>query len=116
MRKRIQITKFGRQAAPRKALLSSIARALFIKGKITTTEAKAKAISSLAERIITKSRKGDLTATRFLSTYFDKPTVKKIIEEIVPKYKERAGGYTRVIKLGPRKSDGARMAVIEFIE
>ena len=116
MRKRVQITKFSRKAAPRKALLSSIARALFIKGKIITTEARAKAISSLAERLITKSRKGDLTAIRFLSTYFDRPKVKKIIEEIVPKYKERTGGYTRVTKLGPRKSDGAKMAVIEFIE
>ena len=116
MRKRVQITKFSRKAAPRKALLFSVARALFIKGKITTTEAKAKAISSLAERMITKSRKGDLSAIRYLSSYFDKPTVKKIVEEIAPKYKERTGGYTRVTKLGPRKSDGARMAVIEFIE
>ena len=116
MRKRVQITKFSRKAGPRKALLSSIARALFVEGKITTTEARAKAISSLAERLVTRGRKGDLSSLRYLATYLDKPTVKKVIGEIAPRYKDRQGGYTKVTKLGPRKSDGARMAVVELIE
>ena len=116
MRKRIQIKKFSRKAAPRRQLLSSVARALFLKGKITTTEAKAKAVSSLAERLLTKGRKGDVSAVRHLALYFDKPTVKKIVQEIAPKYTQRPGGYTRIVKLGSRKSDGAKMAVVEFIE
>ena len=116
MRKRVQITKFSRKAGPRKALLLSTARALFISGKITTTETRAKAVSSLVERLITRGRKGDLPAIRFMASYVDKPTVKKIINEVAPRYKGRAGGYTRVTKLGPRKSDGAKMAIVEFVE
>ncbi len=116
MRKRVKITKFSRKAGPRKALLSSTARALFIKGKITTTETRAKVVSALAERLVTRGRKGDLSAIRYIASYVDKPTVKKIVEEIAPKYKGREGGYTRVTKLGPRKSDGAKMAVVEFVE
>jgi len=116
MRKRIQTTKFSRKIGPRKALLASTARALFVKGKITTTEARAKEVSSMTERLVTKARKGDLAATRKLSSLFDSTTVKKVMEEIAPKYKDRAGGYTRVTKLGPRKSDGAKMAVVEFVE
>lgn len=89
---------------------------LFINEKIKTTEAKAKETLRFAERIITKARKGDLTSRRFLARYFPKNLVKKIVAEIAPKYKERKGGYIRIIKLGPRKSDGSRMVIIELIK
>ncbi len=89
---------------------------LVIKEKIKTTEAKAKEILGLAEKSITKAKKGDLASRRILERYFSKKIVKKLIEEIGPRFKERKGGYTRIIKLGPRKSDGARMAIIELVK
>lgn len=115
MRKLKKGRKLSRKRDQRKALLKSIARALFLKGKIKTTEAKAKEVSRFAEKCITKSKKGDLTSIRILARDFSKDLVKKLITEIGPKYKERNGGYTRIIKLGPRKSDGAKMAIIELV-
>ena len=79
-------------------------------------EAKAKEISALAEKFITRAKKQDLSSRRILAKYFSKNLVKKLVEEIAPRYKERKGGYTRIIKLGPRKSDGARMAIIELVK
>jgi len=107
--------KFGRKRNQRKALMNSLARGLFLHGKIKTTEAKAKEVSSFAEKCITRAKKGDLAANRILAGYFSKTLVKKLITEIGPKYKERKGGYTRIIKLAPRKSDGARMSIIELV-
>lgn len=115
MRKLKQGRKLSRKRNQRKALLKSLARALFLNGKIKTTEAKAKELQSFAEKSITKAKKGDLASTRSLAKYFSKSLVKKLVDEIGPKYKERKGGYTRVIKLGPRKSDGAKMAIIELV-
>jgi large subunit ribosomal protein L17 len=107
--------KFSRESTQRKALLRSLARSLFLEEKIKTTEAKAKETSRFAEKIITRAKKGDLASRRILSGSFDQKTVKKLLNDIGPKYKDRAGGCTRVIKLGQRKSDSARMAIIELV-
>jgi len=108
--------KFNRPASQRKALLSSLSASLFLKEKITTTEAKAKELKKVAEKHITKAWKGDLAARRHLLKFLPEPIVKKLVEEIALKYKSRPGGYTRIIKLGPRKSDGANMAIIELVK
>jgi len=89
---------------------------LFLKEKIKTTEAKTKEISGLAEKLITKAKRGDLASRRILLSYFSSAIVKKMIEEIAPRYKEKNGGYLRIIRLGRRKSDGAKMAIIELIK
>jgi len=115
MKKLKQGRKFSRKKDQRRALLKSLARSIFVFGKIKTTEAKAKEVSSFAEKCITKAKKGDLSARRILLRYFSEEIVKKLIEEIGPKYKERNGGYTRIINLGQRKSDGAKMAIIELV-
>ena len=114
MKKKKRGRVFGRKTGPRKALLVSIARSLVKNEKIRTTEAKAKEVSPFIEKLITKAKKGDLAARRGLLVYFEPQIAKKMIEDIAPRYKTRNGGYTRVIKLGPRRSDGARMAIIEF--
>ncbi len=107
---------FSREKAVRKALLVSVARALAQKEKIETTEAKAKEVSPFFERLITKAKLNDLHARRELLRYFDAKLVKKMMEEIGPRYRERQGGYTRIVKIVPRKSDGAKMAIIELIK
>ena len=114
MKKRKKGRILSRKTGVRKALLISVARALVQKEKIQTTEAKAKETSLFVERLITKSKKDNLTTRRELLKYFQPRLVKKMIEEIGPRYRERNGGYTRVTKLNLRKSDGARMAIIEF--
>ena len=112
MRKKIKGRKLSRKKDERKALLKSLAAALFLKEKIKTTEAKAKELSSFAEKILTRAKKGNLVATRFLTGYFSKKLVKKIVKELAPRYLKRNGGYTRTIKTGPRKSDGAKMVIL----
>lgn len=111
MRKR----KFHRKRNQRKALLKSLARELFLKGKIKTTEAKAKELRSFAERFVERAKEKNIQNIRYLRRFFDKNVVKKLFEEIGPKYKERKGGYTRILKLGKRTSDGAKMAQIELV-
>lgn len=115
MKKLKQGRKFHRTMQQRKALLNSLARSLFIHEKISTTEAKAKELSMFAEKCITRAKKGDLAARRILAESFTKDVVKKLVEVIAPKYKERNGGYTRIIKKGPRKSDAAKVAFIELV-
>lgn len=111
----------------RNALLKTLASALFLNEKIQTTEAKAKELVSFAEKQITKAKIGNLNVRRQLARYFSKKVVKKLVEEIGPRYKpphqkiggggkERKGGYTRIIRLGQRKSDGAKMAIIELVK
>lgn len=116
MRKRKKGRKLKRTSNQRKALLRSLARELFLRGKIKTTLAKAKEVSVFAQKQITKGKKGGLRAKRLLARNFSKDVVKKITDEIVPRYKTRKGGYTRIIKLEPRKSDGAKIAIIELVE
>ncbi|OGZ26686.1 MAG: 50S ribosomal protein L17 [Candidatus Nealsonbacteria bacterium RIFOXYB1_FULL_40_15] len=108
--------KFSRKADPRRALIRSLSESLFLKDKIKTTEAKAKELSSVAEKLITKAKKGDLSSKRFLAGRFSEKVFKKLANEIGPRYKERKGGYTRVVKIPPRRSDGARMAFIELVK
>lgn len=137
MRKRKKLRKFSRETGQRKALLKTLAVSLISKEKIKTTEAKAKALASFIERHITRARqvlpilasekeekgknkvkrtKDDVAIIRYFSQFYPKATVQKLVKEIAPKYKERKGGYTRIIKLGPRKSDSSRMAIIEFVK
>lgn len=116
MRKRKKGRKLSRKCDQRKALLKSLARELFLKEKIQTTEAKASELASFAEKQITKAKNKDLHSIRLLARNFSKEVVKKLVDEIGPRYKERKGGYTRILKLGPRKSDGAKMAIIELIK
>lgn len=116
MRKRKKGKKLSRKRNQKKALLKSLASALILKEKIKTTQAKAKEVSSFVEKLITKAKRGDFACKRFLAKFFSRKTVKKLVDEIGPRYKDRLGGYTRVIKLGPRKSNGAKMAIIELVK
>ena len=98
-------------------LLANLATALFEHGRITTTEAKAKRLRPLAERLITFAKRGDLHARRrVLTVVRDKGVVHELFTEIGPRFENRAGGYTRITKIGPRKGDNAPMAVIELVE
>jgi large subunit ribosomal protein L17 len=108
--------KFSRKTDQRKALIRSLLVALFTKEKMRTTMAKAKEISGMADKIITKAKKGDLSSRRILLGIFTNKLTKKIMSEIGPRYKERAGGYTRVVKLGARTADAAKMAIIELVK
>lgn len=116
MRKQKKGKRLSRKKNQRGALLSSLALSLFLKEKIKTTEAKAKEVCIFAEKQISRAKAGNLASRRLLARNFSPPIVKKMIEEIAPKYKERKGGYTRIIKLGQRKSDGARMAIVELVK
>jgi large subunit ribosomal protein L17 len=98
-------------------MLANLATALFEHGRITTTEAKAKRLRPLAERLITFAKRGDLSARRrVLTVVRDKDVVHVLFTEIGPRYATRQGGYTRIVKVGPRKGDNAPMAVIELVE
>lgn len=116
MRHKKRGRKFTKSKDQQKALLRSLASSLVLKEKITTTEAKAKELKSFIEKSITRSKKDNVANRRFLAKDFSNKVVKKIVQELGPRYKSRAGGYTRVTKISPRKSDGARMAVIELIK
>lgn len=107
--------KFGRERNQRKALLKHLANALVQSGKIKTTEAKAKSLRPVIEKLITRSRVQNLANRRYLASYLPEASAKRMFGEIGPKYKDRRGGYTRIIKTTPRLSDGARMAIIEFV-
>jgi large subunit ribosomal protein L17 len=97
-------------------MLSGLAAQLFVNEAINTTEAKAKAVRPLAEKLITFARRGDLAARReALRVIPDRDVVHKLFSDIGPRYAERPGGYTRILKLGPRKGDGAPMARIELV-
>jgi len=106
--------KFGREKGQRRDLLRSLALALIEKGKIKTTEAKAKELRPYVEKIITKAKKDDLASRRLVSSKLGQYS-KKLFVEVAPLYKDRKGGYTRIVKLGNRAGDNAPMAVIEFV-
>ena len=108
--------RFGGSPAHQRIILANLASQLFEHGRITTTEAKAKRVQPLAERLIAKAKRGDLHNRRqVLSTITDKGVVHVLFTEIAPKLADRDGGYTRITKIGPRKGDNAPMAVIEII-
>lgn len=108
--------KLNRETKQRKALLHSLASALLSKEKIQSTEAKAREVAIFVERQISRAKAGDLASKRMMDKYFTPQIVKKIMNELAPRYKERKGGYTRVIKLGLRKTDGAKMAIVELVK
>jgi large subunit ribosomal protein L17 len=109
--------RLGGSPAHERLLLAGLATALFEHGRITTTEAKAKRLRPLAERLITFAKRGDLHARRrVLTVVRDKGVVHTLFTEIGPRYENRPGGYTRITKIGPRKGDNAPMAVIELVE
>ena len=107
--------KFGRTKRLREALYKALATALVDHGKIKTTSAKAKSLSTFADKLVTVAKKKDLASRRELAITFNPKTVKKLVDEIAPRFSGRNGGYTRVIRLGQRKSDGAEIALIEFV-
>jgi len=109
-------TRFGGSPAHQKLMMANLATDLFLHEKVTTTEAKAKALRPLAEKMITKARRGDLHARRIvMKTITNKAAVARLFEEVGPRYEDRPGGYTRITKLGPRRGDGANEAIIELV-
>ncbi|GLX03997.1 50S ribosomal protein L17 [Microbispora sp. NBRC 16548] len=108
--------RLGGSPAHERLILANLATSLFQNGRITTTEAKARRLRPLAEKLITKAKKGDIHNRRqVLTVVRDKGVVHHLFTEIAPTYAERPGGYTRITKLGPRKGDAAPMAVIELV-
>jgi large subunit ribosomal protein L17 len=108
--------RLGGSAAHEKLLLANLAKSLFEHGRITTTEAKARRLRPVAERLITKAKKGDIHNRRLvLQTITDKGIVHTLFTEIAPRYENRPGGYTRITKIGNRKGDNAPMARIELV-
>lgn len=107
--------RFGRKKDQRRALLSSLARALVINGRIKTTEAKAKELRPYFEKLITRAKEDTVHNRRVLVSRLSEDTAKKLVKEIGPKYKDVNGGYTRIIKTEPRQEDGAKMAIIELV-
>ena len=117
MRHGKKIAKLGRTAPHRKAMLSNMMASLFINERVTTTQTRAKELKRTAERVLTCAKRGDLHARRqILRVIADKQVVAKLFDELGPRYKGRNGGYTRVIKLGPRRGDGAFMSIVELVD
>ncbi len=109
--------RMGGSASHQKAMLANLATDLFEYGRITTTEARARRLRPVAERLITKAKKGDLhNRRRVMRTVKDKSVVHTLFTEIGPRYENRPGGYTRITKIGNRRGDNAPMAVIELVE
>jgi large subunit ribosomal protein L17 len=109
--------RLGGSPAHQRLILANLATALFEHGRITTTEAKARRLRPLAEKLITKAKRGDLAARRqVLTVVQDKSVVHTLFTEIGPRFETRPGGYTRITKLGPRKGDSAPMALIELVQ
>jgi len=116
MRHHDNIRKFGRETGQRNALLKSLALSLVMKKKITTTEAKAKELRPFVEKLVTKAKSKTLGSRRILiSRLGESAGVKELLENLATKYEKRLGGYTRIVKLPRRLSDGSAMAVIEFV-
>ena len=109
--------KLGRDAAHRKALYSNLAGALIEHGRIRTTEAKAKAVKPIAEQMITLGRRGDIHARRQAIAYLrSQDVVHKLFSEVGPRFADRPGGYSRIVKLGPRQGDAAEMVYLELVD
>jgi large subunit ribosomal protein L17 len=108
--------KLSRTSSHRKAMFANMATSLFEHERIRTTEAKAKEIRRVAEKLVTLAKKGDVAARRLVGrTVRDPEVLKKLFEDIGPRYAERAGGYTRIVKIGPRAGDNAPMSLIELV-
>jgi large subunit ribosomal protein L17 len=108
--------KLGRPSAHRNLMLRNLVLSLLTKGRIETTETRAKEARKFADKMITLAKRGDLHARRQVVSFLgDKVAAKQLFEEIAPKYAERNGGYTRIMKTGPRRGDCAPMAIIELV-
>ncbi len=108
--------KLGRPSAHRKSMLRNLVTDLFKYGRIQTTQDRAKETRRIAEKMITLAKRGDLHARRQALAYlFDESTVTKLFEDIAPKYADRNGGYTRILKLGPRQGDNAEVVFVELV-
>ncbi|HEY4484115.1 MAG TPA: 50S ribosomal protein L17 [Candidatus Paceibacterota bacterium] len=107
---------FGRTKKQRSALIQGLAESLIQHERIITTETKAKSLRPVVEKLVTKGKEKDLSKLRQLVSLTNKKTAKKLLEILGPRYRSRGGGYTKITKLAPRKSDGSPMAIIEFIK
>jgi len=108
--------KLGRPTDQRLAMLRNLVTSLLKEGRMETTVTRAKETRRLAEKMITLAKRGDLHARRQVMAFvYDETVVKNLFDEIAPKYKERNGGYTRIMKLGPRRGDAAEMVIIELV-
>jgi large subunit ribosomal protein L17 len=117
MRHNVQGRKLGRTTAHRIAMFRNQLASLVASERITTTLHKAKELRPLAEKVVTHGRQSSLAARRWVRRWIpDRTLVKKLFDEIGPRFKDRPGGYTRIVKIGPRKGDAAEMAVLEFVE
>jgi large subunit ribosomal protein L17 len=115
--------KLGRDSSARKALFRDLVTDLFIHERIETTEAKAKEVRSIAEKLITLAKRGDLHARRQVAAFVrrekateDQDAIQKLFSELATRYSERQGGYTRIMKLGPRRGDAAPMVYLELVD
>lgn len=108
--------RLGGSPAHQKAMLSNLAREVIIHGRITTTETRAKLARPLVDRLVTYGKKGDVAARReALKVIRDRDVVHRLFAEVAPRYQDRDGGYTRVLKLGPRQGDNAPMVILELV-
>jgi large subunit ribosomal protein L17 len=109
--------KLGRDPAHRKALYANLAVALIEHGRIKTTEAKAKEVRPIVEEMITLGKRGDIAAQRQAVAFLrSKPTAHRLFAEVAPRFADRPGGYTRIVKIGPRAGDAAQMAYLELVD
>lgn len=117
MRHGKKIAKLGRNPSHRKAMMANMVTSLLSEEKITTTHTRAKELRRSAEHMITFAKRGDLHARRQVLRFVaDKQVVAKLFDELGPRYKGRNGGYTRIVKLGPRRGDGTFMSIIELVD
>lgn len=117
MRHRRKGRRLGRTSSHRLALLRNLAAALFVRERIRTTEAKCRELRRFAEKLITLAKRGDLQARRLVARHVQDPQVRaKLFDVLGPRYAERPGGYTRMVKLGPRQGDCAAMSIIELVD
>ena len=111
-----KLRKLGRPTDQRRAMLRNLVTSLLKEGKITTTDTRAKETKRMAEKMITLAKRGDLHARRQVLAYvFDETVVKNLFDDIAPRYAERNGGYTRALKLGPRRGDSAELVILELV-
>jgi large subunit ribosomal protein L17 len=117
VRHKMKRNKLSRDSAERKALLSNLSKQLIEHERIETSQAKAKAVKPDVEKLITLAKRGDLHARRqaLAALHNDKFIVHKLFDEVAPRYTERPGGYTRIVKLGPRRSDSTEMVYLELV-
>lgn len=109
--------KLGRRTDHRSAMLRNQVASLMKNGKITTTVTRAKETQRMAEKMITLAKKGDLSSKRAISSYiYENEVAKLVVEELGPRFADRNGGYTRIIKVGPRRGDGSEMVILELVD